>query len=292
MDLAWDAPPGCPTERDVRTDVAAMVGALSSDLRAHARVERGGDATWELTLVMWIDGHEHRRVIRAASCEEVAAAGATILALASRRDPAAEPARPSLASEAPLAWASADAVERPSRSSAVTESLRAFAVGSALAGSIGASGEPSGAVGGVAAWLPGRMRVEVGVLSFFPSHVERPALGISGDFRLLVASVAGCYAVLHGPLSIAPCVGGELGQIGAVGGGLAVAVPIDRSERWSAARGGGLLVLRFGSVALRVGLDAVVPLVRNRFVVEGVGEVYRPAPLSGRLVVGGELHFH
>ena len=74
--------------------------------------------------------------------------------------------------------------------------------------------------------------------------------------------------------------------------GFGAASNYDASAAWMAATGGVLLRLPVTSwLALRADADAIVPLSRPTFVVEGDGAVHRPASLGARGAIGAELLF-
>ncbi len=66
----------------------------------------------------------------------------------------------------------------------------------------------------------------------------------------------------------------------------------DAKGAWMSAAAGALVRLPIASwFALRADADAVVPLSRPRFVVEGDGAVHRPSALGVRAGIGAELLF-
>ena len=107
---------------------------------------------------------------------------------------------------------------------------------------------------------------------------------------LAAASVGTCRDFAGGRLEIGPCIGVEIGRLHAKGFG--VTDPGEASELWVALKGGGALGWSLWSwLSLVLRLDAVVPLTRPRFVLEGVGPVHRASAVAGRAAAGVEVHF-
>jgi hypothetical protein len=82
--LFWQAPPDCPSQLDVRAEVARLLGGkirLSTDrgFKASAWVVHG--QSWSVSIETDLAGKSGRRAIEAASCQDLADATALILAL-------------------------------------------------------------------------------------------------------------------------------------------------------------------------------------------------------------------
>ena len=74
--------------------------------------------------------------------------------------------------------------------------------------------------------------------------------------------------------------------------GFGAASNYDASAAWVAAAGGALVRVPVRSwLSLRADADALVPVTRPRFVVEGDGAVHQPASIGLRAAIGAELHF-
>ncbi|WP_394824698.1 hypothetical protein [Pendulispora albinea] len=314
VDLTWQGLPGCPTEQDVRAEVIEAMGSAAAGRRVRARavVTNEGEQVWAVELTSEMDGRSHRRVMRAPSCAELGSAVATVLALGVSGErptpsnvPSGETSREkdekgekrekderSAASEEDENSAKRERDRAPAaRAARPPSELVRFAAGLDVAGGTGASGATSLGVGGQIAWLPGRSRLEVGAVYFPPAEVSGEKSGIAGAFDVMAGTVAACHALIAGSFQLSPCVGAEVGRIHASGRGSAVKTSFEDAKLWVAGKGGALVVWRLGRFGFRLQLEAVVPVSRHRFFIEGVGEVYRPAPIGGRVLLGGEVHF-
>jgi hypothetical protein len=139
--------------------------------------------------------------------------------------------------------------------------------------------------------LPGRSRLAIDVVYFPPGAVDPSARGIGGQFDLVVVGATACRSLLSATLDLAPCAGVEGGRIGAYGAGSQVVESIDEARPWVALRAGALLSYPVGRFAIRADLGAVVPLVRDHFLIAGLGTVHTPAPVTLRGLAGIELRF-
>lgn len=304
VELDWDAPAGCARAADVSAAIAALRGGPAVvAVRARARITRDEGGAWVLALTTEVDGAEHRRDVRAATCAELSDAAAIVLALetAGQTAPASGPPPPLLPLSPPPPPAAPASAERPAvvvdrpatgEASLPMDRQRRFAAGASAAASTGAIGPFAAGLALSAAWTPGRERVELAVAYFPYAHVDRADLGIGGDFSLFIGAAAACHLFAVGrALLFGPCAGAEVGRVGAIGTGQAVQSPEARGGLWLAPKGAGLAVVPLGRVGLRLELTAVVPLLRNTFVIQGVDQVYRPSAVAGRLLFGAEATF-
>ncbi|WP_394845048.1 hypothetical protein LZC95_49350 [Pendulispora brunnea] len=271
----------------MKAEIAEAMGQAPAERRARARavVVHEGDE-WIVDLTTEMGGPPHHRTLRAGTCGELGSAVATVLALevsgGQRHELAPPPAAP--ASEKPRD-------EGPSTRRGGEASKRQFALSLGAAGATGATGDASLGVGGAISWLPARWRVELAVVYFPPTEVARGDLGIRGDFDLVAGSVGGCYTFVLGAVSLGPCLGAEVGRLHASGSGSAVRTSSESASLWLAGKAGGLAVWQLGRFALRMQLDSIIPSSRDRYLIERVGEVYRPPALGGRVTLGAEMHF-
>lgn len=84
LQLEWDAPPGCPTEQQVRDRMRQLAGSAKSSgarLRAEATVTRGDDGKLRLKLTVHAGNLKGERHIEGKSCDDLAGATAVALAL-------------------------------------------------------------------------------------------------------------------------------------------------------------------------------------------------------------------
>jgi hypothetical protein len=162
-------------------------------------------------------------------------------------------------------------------------------------GDIGTLGVPTLAVEVGGAVLVRPFRVDAAV-AFWPTR--EVALGDSGEtggrLDLITGALSACWA--PPPLARAvgprlevdlPCVGAEVGRMG--GEGFGVTEEREGGGVWAAARLGAAGSFLFEPwIALRLRVEAVVPAVRPRFQLGGVGTVHEPV-LAGRAALVLEL---
>ena len=161
-----------------------------------------------------------------------------------------------------------------------------------VAGATDGTTLPSAALGvrlGLA-WTPRRARIEIGG-SYFSAQSKTTDASLAGArFTLLVAGGRACWAVLQGSVEIAPCAGADVQVMKAKGFG--ASQNYDAKGTWMSATGGVLVrVPLLPWLALRADADAIVPITRPRFVVEGEGAVHRPSAIGARAGIGAELLF-
>lgn len=84
LELRWEAPPGCPSAAEVRARVVRLVGeeaARTARLTAQGAV-RAEAGKWRLDLVLSGETGGGQRSLTAGRCEELAEAGALVIAIA------------------------------------------------------------------------------------------------------------------------------------------------------------------------------------------------------------------
>ena len=324
--LEWTAPEACPDAGAVLSEIRGILKSSSSaqtQVAARAVVTRSS-AGWTVMLVTATESAKSKRQFSADSCDAIGRTTALILAL--MVDPTAKPTPepiPAVASQpppaavdggsstaSPPAASAASSREQPAAGPAVPPARRApapaapeaaprrpgiVAVGVALAADLGSLPAPGVGVALSIAFAPDPLRFEV-VGAYWGAQTSSLATRpIGGNFQLLTLSARGCYAVLPGAVTLGPCVGGGLDAMSASGfGGTA---PLSGAGAWGVLTGGGFLSWRaFPAFAVRLGLEAVVPLTRPEFVVEvaqpsGALPVHRASAIFARGLVGGELRF-
>lgn len=198
-----------------------------------------------------------------------------------RPAPTASAASESAASPAPAARAPAVRRTRPSLA------LR-------LAGGVAAGATPSvagGLLGAVVLELGRRARVEVGGSYWAPRRVRLDDGARAGAVVSLAAGgLRGCGVPGRGRFRFPLCLGGEVGSMRATGVDLAEV----RSARslWLALTSGGAVVfVAHPRVAVWLGLDGLLALVRPQFVVDGGGEVWHARRGGIRGSLGVEVRF-
>lgn len=289
LELAWDAPSGCPTQEDVLAEVLRLVGSaeVRRSVQAEAQVERRGER-WVVTLRTRQGGGAGERSLEGHTCEAVASASALVLALTLQTD-APEPPPPATVAPPPANPPRAPAPAIAPRRTKPAVALRA-AGGLALGIVPGAGGCATGAVG----LRYGRAEVSanfVYVSETSQTVSSRPNAG--GRFSLLGTSVLACVAPVAGSdygLEVWGCAGagGEWMLARAFG----VTTSNDTVYGWFApvvaARVAYAPVRKF---AMFVESTFSFPLVKPRFTVEGLEPVYRVPPVGLRLLLGVELRY-
>ena len=278
--LRWTAPPSCPSERALNEAILRGLPAPDAATRrkvtARAEVARGGEG-YAVRLVIATEEATAERRFEGATCDEVAAASALIVALAidaRARVPAL------VASPADAAPPSA-----PVTAASPGPPLRASVLASAaLDGATLPSATVGGALGVAVARRPWRAEVEGALFA----HRSTPG----GRFGLATVTVRGCLDVV--PV-VAPCVAGSLVLVSAEGRADATS---ERHVAWPAL-GPELLVRHaFGALgrwAVRGTVGPLFPLRRPAFV---IGEamapelvVHRPAAVTVTAGLGVEATF-
>ncbi|GAC1352787.1 MAG: hypothetical protein NVSMB1_19180 [Polyangiales bacterium] len=164
-----------------------------------------------------------------------------------------------------------------------------YAFGAAAAFDAFALPHPAFGVRGDASFTRGSFRAEAFVTFFPSSRATLPDRDAGGNFSLLAVGAASCLKVATLALDWSACGGAEVGRMSASGFG--VPVLMNGAGTWVAASGGALGVLGNDEVAFYFQLDAVVPFLRQDFVIEGVSAVHTTKAVTARVIVGGEMRF-
>ncbi len=134
--------------------------------------------------------------------------------------------------------------------------------------------------------------VEVEAAGFFlPARSISLPPGIVSA-QLTFGSVGACVFPRSGARSfeLGPCASLMVGRLAGAGDGFYK--DHDVAEPWLAGRLGATFVVPLGRhVAVRAGLDLIIPFVQSSFVVDRVGTAYEVSPLAGALSFGPELRF-
>jgi hypothetical protein len=326
--LSWLAPASCPSVETVRR--AALRNAESGDprlagLEAEARVTPS-DRGWRMRLRTRHGSTTGEREIETATCEGAAEAAAVILGLAlmppesDRSTPAPVFAASVIAAplDQPASIATLGPEPERSRSIVISQTgapppepplpardatppepahVRAGARSHALAVGVGVAADPStlprGAVGGSlsVAWTPGQWRIELDARRFAAQSRTLPGSSAGADFSMTSAGARGCWnALRRGAVDVSPCAGADVHFVSASGYG--AGANYDAKAQWTSAAGGALAGVAVASwLALRARLDALVPLSRPTFVVEGEGSLHRPPTLGAAASLGAEVTF-
>lgn len=310
LELDWRAPPDCVTPSELLARVELLLGRplqLDGDPDIDLRAEIVRDET-ELSLHLEFRQPTVReREFRAHSCAELLDAAAMVLAvmidpLASLNELPAAPTEPSDAPPAsePLPEPEPTPPREPApepepepepepNPPAVTQlgGLVRLGGGVLVPSLPGVAGGPTLALG-----LRRRaLRVEL-VGAYWASqparHTAMPELGARISLGTVATRVCGVPRV--GPVEFPLCGAVELGGMRGVAFGTPDAVT--RTLPWLAIQAGG--AASFGvarMLALWVGIDAIAPITRPGFSIDGLGSLHRTPALGFAAILGIEAHF-
>jgi hypothetical protein len=282
--LVWSAPDGCPSEEQVRAEIARLLGG---DLRLHedgdlqAKVTVLHGSLWSADLATQQGGRVGRRSIEAASCQAVADGIALIIALS------IDPDAVTATAEAPRREVPfvADVPANSKRQLRILASVHAQGLAGTLPG-------PDVGVGLGVGLAGARWRTELRwTYGLRRDQVASLASGASGRFNLAGGSLTECLDLGLTKLASGPCAVAEGGRVSVSGYGTAAG--FSRHAPWLALGGGGFLAVPVGQ-HLRISLevDVVAPLYRPDYVFDGVpGVVFRAPAVGGRARVDVSWHF-
>lgn len=283
--FVWVAPEGCPTAEEARARVQARLPSSALPV-ANAKVDRGDDR-YRLWLEIPSMGE---RVIEAATCDELVASMAVVLAmsLTPTREPAVEERR-SETTRATSA-ASPDPREEPLPTSASLAPTRVGVRGQAV---LDAGTLPKAAAGaGIAVGIDPIANVHLeATTSLFVAQdgtlANDPSRGAT--FHLVTAGARGCWILLRRP-EAGPCLGADLAVLSAHGFGSDVAKKAT-SVTWSPEASFLLRVRIYSYLRFIVGVGVAAPTSTPTFRIAGSGDVHRSSPISSRAWFGPELVF-
>lgn len=308
--LAWSAPAGCPDLADVTARVSRLVDLAHAPdggaVHARGRIVRTHRGRFRLSLALGARRPSHHRTLVGDACDAVADGAALILALAvdpsavaRRRDAEAPPATPAEApGPSPPALPAPPVVDLPAtvpvptvpvpRATPAAAATRwMLRAGGAL--DVGALPAVSGGPSLALTVAHGLLRVELGAAWVAPRQ-GLAAAGKGGDIDLAFGSLAVGAEARTRWIDVGGLAGVEIGVLRAQGFG--VTTPASASPPWVAVTLLGTLRRRLGArwnVVATVG--AALPLLRPRFVLDGIGAVQQPAALGLRAHAGVEFAF-
>jgi hypothetical protein len=292
VDLRWSAPaapPACPDQAHVRAAVERLAGRpLRSPGGARVPVsievapsERG----WEVRITIEHPGDAapRERRIHGPTCPEVADAAAVVVAVALAEGAAPPPprVRVPIVVEPPA--------DRPAEpplpdGPALHPGLRLF--GGADFASLPA---PTFGVEVAAVLVFGANRLEARGALWLPETAETQAMA-SAQISLDAAGARYCRTFLQSAIELGGCAGVEVGALRGISNG--VRHPASGASPWVAPGLGLLGEWAFAPhLSLALGLDGLVPVVRKSFEVAGLGQLYRPPPVTARALFGLETRF-
>jgi hypothetical protein len=314
LSLTWHAPPGCPDERAIRARVETLLGANTSTSTGDRVAVEGSvtatSASAELRLQTSVrrasgdpaETLRGERTIRGATCSEVSAAGALVIALAIDAKAVAEhgaqdrstaafgedtptsaatptptdgTANPNPeAVTAPASTAPAPGLPRtdaartapPPRTAEHREPTEGLLEGRFLS-DVGSLRGPSVGAGVGAGFAKGRFATHLSVGYFFPRFAgttpRADGRARGADVSLAALDLDGCYRVIPGAVELDFCAGLEAGFLLADGVGFDQIT--SQIAPWLGAIGSVEIAIRAAApLTLRAGLGALVPFGRSR----------------------------
>ena len=297
VELELEAPGGCSSGAAIEQAVMGLVRTLPSEpLRARAVIAKDGE---RFTVLLVTPAGERR--FDGETCQAAADTLTVILALAV--DPNAstpEQARAtseggSLSASPPSAPAAVAPPPKPEAPPPAPppprneESRSAIAVGGSLLFFVdtGVLPKPSAGAAGLLRLSDAGVSLEIGGRLLLPRSTTLEAdPNAGGTFRFAASELDGCVRLrepFHG------CVGFELGTLS--GEGFGVDVPQTGMTTWFAVTAGAVARGRIaGDFGLEGRLGVAVPTERERFGLEGLGELHQPDAVTLRGALG--LAFH
>lgn len=310
MQLDWIAPPECPTEHAVVSQVTTLAGEslVTQPLVVRARVEHGTARRFRLDLRIGADG-EGSRTLESDDCGELAQATALIVSFdLQSRAKAAKSEKPTAA---PAPTTETKPEQPPSGDAGSTLRLPAAApagMSPPIRGGGDASALPRPAVFGIGADVfidAGSLATGAwgsGVLAFFTQGPFRGEVGATlwPRTRALSSDQPGAGASLYlrtvglracllavPSLHVDACVHAEGGSTRATGFG--ISRPSTSNGRWLATFVG--LTARpfaWSDLAPRFTVELGAPVHYTTVTIEGVGHVHAPSPVVFRVGFGLE----
>lgn len=302
--IEWDAPADCPGTESVLEGLRQALESDVIELGAVSRVrgvvvaEREAPMPrYRLTLEVVAGERRSSRTFEAEHCDDLARTAALAVSLAVHSSAAGS--KGALAAFDSTGASLEGAVEEPpsvapqpgSDEDAVREGSAAGAAvplwwsgGANAVVDFGGLPEPAigiglGARAGFDAW-------EFDIhASLLPS--QRQAVGVvdSVDLGLMVAGLRACRHLLDRALMVAACVGAEAGRFTAVGVSLDPGREVH--DPWLAIGPSALARTLFeGPLQLELLAEALLPLARKQYAVNGTEEVHTPSVVSFRLQLG------
>jgi hypothetical protein len=278
--LTWSAPTECPDAATIEQYVDDVLGAGNFGplaVRASGTVSRSADARYAVTLELDAGAAQpSRRALEAEDCEAVSRASALLIALAIRAR--AAPVAPAL--QPPITPAAPPPAQR----------LRGFlsVLGEA---DVGAVPIPTLGLGLAAGVRWPRLLLESSFAYFAGrSTTANARADVGARFQLISLGARACVPITVTALWLAPCLGVGLDRVSAPGFGARLT---RRPIAWDATGRLGLLAgLDISSIiSARAEIEGVLPLARPEFEVDGVGDVFRRAPVGVRTGLGLQLQF-
>lgn len=293
--IVWEAPARCPGPAVVRATVARLLRASTGrpSFRAAARVEEEGE---ELTVKLSVTVGEGtgERVLRGGSCEALADATATIIALAVDPDGVARlPAGPA-ATVAPLVLVPASppppapSVEAPAPPVPLpVETVSRAMVGPYLGVEIGLLPSVLPTLGAFGSVRRGPLGFVLWGATGTGQRVVAPS-GAGAEVSAAAIGAGACRGLLA--LPVGPCLGLSAARVAGGGFGAGIA-PRANSKVLVRAEIGAEGVVERGFWGARIAAFVIAPLQRQSFVVGEGEELFRPSVVGGRAELTAFVQF-
>jgi hypothetical protein len=299
VEISWDAPPECGLRDELVVRIETLLGRPlghpgDPDLDVVGRVEVEADG---LLLVLEFRQPVARvRELRGRTCAELRDAAAVVLAvtvdplvpLAEEPEPEPEPEPELVTPEPELVTPEPEPAPElaPPRTDRIDVLLR-FAGGIQYRALPTIAGGPSLALG--LRWRALRAELVGSWWLTRAAHFEQPPeVGATISLGWVATRVCGVPSTQR--VSFPLCAGVELGGMRAAAFGIPAAAT--RTLPWIAAEFGGAVSLALpGPLALWIGVDGVIPLVRPGFTIAGLGELHRVPAFAVQTLLGLEIRF-
>jgi hypothetical protein len=292
LSLSWQAPVGCPTQKDVETQFARLLGGpkrvpTGKHIDASAVLRAPATDRWALELSTVLEGATGRRNLSGDSCASVSQAAALILAL--MIDPAAaervgEASAPPPPPPPPPPTVIAPAPPPPPAPTPVSLVARAFA-----GGVFALLPTPAPAAGVALGARRGRLSAELSGLGTLESRADSASLTTAGaDLRLIAGGARACGALGGHAVIWQACLGGELELV--TGSGFGARGAHTETVKMLAGTGALLVAIPVGAhVALSIDLGAAVRAYHPAFVLnlpDGTSQLHRVPSASFSTAAG------
>ncbi len=319
LEVEWNGPPECPPDAfTVALDHLLAGSAVTDPMRVTATVAPTADG-WSIhTDLDAGPGRSGRRTFEAQSCRTAAQAAALALAIAvdpsvlervvtpaegpaaepdvrvpeipePELEPVIEPTTDTNASPAIGPIVAAEPVVAADRDGAEPSSQWRGLLGVAGLVDGGALPGVGGGLAGVVGLMHRRFRGELsGTYRFATRRTAALDPRVGGELWQWSVGVRGCGVPRVGTVELPICAGFEGGQT--LGRGVGLRVPATTAQPWLAvlAEAGVAWPVR-SWLALTARASLALPLLRQDFVIAGLGPVHRVGPVQGRGLFGVEL---
>lgn len=311
-ELQWRGPDTCPDAAELRFSIERTIGMPLSHalpLRFEVEAQRSpGGYTARMDVARQPHEAPRRRVLVASDCTRladlVAVTAAIALGVDDVDDGAGDTETPPRLARAGLASSDEPSLalrtetsapgmaDRPRVGAPASEPAPAWspALSLWLLADTGSLERPGAGLALGAGLEHGPLQLRALATLLFEQHAALDAgpEGTGADLALAAAALSLCSASfsLGSRWGAQGCAGWELGRLS--GEGTGVPSPHAGAAFWSAPRFDATLGWALGSTGLELGamLTLAVPLVRDDFVLGGLGSVHRPAPVVGRAALG------